>query len=156
MSKKEKGLTIIELLITISIFMGTIVVVLGLGSRAISETDYLFLQTQAVFLAEEGIEILKDDAIRSSIKSQMGGESPTFWSIDYEGTIEKKSSLEGCKENLKENSEGFYNLTGNKESPFSRCITVWEDGEALKVKTKTSFFYKGEERDVNLYRIFYE
>jgi len=156
MSKKEKGLTIIELLATIAILVTTVAVVLVLGNRAISQTDFISLHTEAVFLAREGVEILKDSSVRSDMDFGTVGDI-TYWNIDYTGEVEGKN-VGNCHEKLLENEEGFYliNSTNSTASPFSRCITVKKEEGFVRTKIDVGFVYRGSEQSVTLYRDFYE
>jgi hypothetical protein len=156
MNKKE-GLTIIELLVTISIIASTIVVVLVLGDKTVSQSNLFALNTQATFLAKEGVEILSDSTIREEIKSGLIVEEiPTYWRVNYNGEFEEDDE-DDCNVLMKIEDGEFYGYGGSEQSPFSRCITIWRPTETeLRIKARTEFEYKGEEYNVELYRIFYD
>ncbi len=156
MSKKEKGLTIIELLATIAILVTTVAVVLVLGNRAISQTDFISLHTEAVFLAREGVEILKDSSVRSDMDFGSEGDT-TYWDVDYRGNIDPRNSESECSRKLRE-SGGFYVIGSNSgtESVFHRCITAKREEGVVRTKIDVGFVYRGSEQSVTLYRDFYE
>ena len=87
MKKNKKGLTIIELLVTIAILIAAATTIMALGSRATSQTGLLSANIQATFLAKEAMELLEDSEIRDQIWN-VGGEN--YWNIDYTGTVNKK------------------------------------------------------------------
>jgi|GEM_PF-6782617 len=158
---KEKGLTLIELLATVSILVAVVVVMLALGDRAVRQTGFLGAQTQAVFLSKEAMEVVKNN--ESEIR---GEEDVTFWRVSYkEGVEEKKDSLEECKNkklNVQSTGEGipdtFYGYASGEESPFSRCVTVWPEDEngGMEVLVETFFTHGREEPSVKLHRVFYD
>ncbi len=150
--KKQEGLSMIELLATISILVSVIMVVLVLGDRSVSQATLLSTQTQAIFLAKEGVEIISDGN-REMVKDETldGNE---YWNADYINGVSFVNEQD-CKDKLKINVEGFYNHNEGVDSPFSRCIVSEMDGNKLKVIVNVYFNHKGEEQVITLYRIFY-
>jgi len=155
---KQEGLTLIELLATISILVAVVTVMLVLGDRAVGQTGYLAAQTQAVFLSKEGVEIAKEN--RGEIRAFMEEETEeSFWLLSYKEGVERKSDLQECRERLNvENSPGFYGYGSGEESPFSRCATVWPEDEdgGMEVLVETFFDHRTEEVSVKLHRTFYD
>jgi hypothetical protein len=153
---KEKGLTIIELLVTITILIATVTTVLALGNRAVSNGGLFATYTQATFLAKEALEILEDENARSNIMNAEDGVS--YWRIDYENNPEE-ANINNCYNNLRIHpTQEFYKIGSHpeKESIFSRCIIVDKSSDEIKVEVDVSFDYKNKDYSINLYRTFYE
>ncbi len=155
------GLTIIELLVTITILVATATTILVLGDRAVSHAGLFTAYTQATFLAKEGVEILSDrdirDEIRNGIEEDEDWNGVGFWHVDYKGNADPKDE-NSCKKKMRINIDNLYAIGGDEETPFSRCITIWavDEIDDLKTQTDVSFDYKGSDYSVTLYRIFYD
>ncbi len=157
MNKLEKGLTMIELLLTIAILVATTTFVLVLGDRAVSQTGLFAAYTQATFLAKEAMEILEDENVRSVILGANDGIS--YWRLDYDNDPEEDVNIEDCYSKLKLHPVyGFYKIGSHPETEtiFSRCIIIDKNGGELKIKVDVSFSYKNNDYNINLYRVFYE
>ncbi len=132
-----------------------------MGDRAVSQAGLFTTYTQATFLAKEGMEILSDSNTRGDIRNDIGNDEDWngvgFWHIDYNGNVDPKNE-NSCKMKMKINEKDFYAIGGDKETPFSRCITIWAENEDddLQAKIDVSFDYKNSDYNVTLYRIFYE
>ncbi len=145
------GLTIIELLVTITILVATVTTVLALGDRAVSQAGLFTTYTQATFLAKEGVEILSDDSVRGAVEN---GES--YWTVDYKGELVGENNINDCRKKMRTSEGDFYSYSGDDEAIFSRCITAWNEEDKMKIKVDVSFDYKNSDYNVTLYRIFYE
>lgn len=150
--KKEEGLSMIELLATISILVSVVMVILVLGDRAVSQSALFATQTQALFLAKEGMEIVGDNNKHLIKEETLEGNK--HWSADYSSGVNFINEQD-CKDKLKINNQGFYNHDAGDNSPFSRCIVSEMDGNKLKVTVNVYFSHKGKEQVITLYRIFY-
>ncbi len=163
------GLTIIELLVTITILVATATTILVLGDRAVFQAGLFTAYTQATFLAKEGMEILSDEDIRDEVREGIKDDIADgewndvgFWIIDYKGeeNVTKKTTEEECYKKLRINVDDFYAIgaPADKETLFSRCITIWADDEDddLKIQTDVSFDYRNNDYNVILHRIFYD
>ncbi len=151
--KDKKGLTIIELLVTITILVATVTTVLALGNRAVSNAGLFASYAKATFLAKEGMEIVEQE---SSIRG-IENIGTTYFVVDYKNNIEDKSETD-CYRELKINNEGFYAIGApeDKKTSFSRCIIATKEAEKLKIEVEVLFDYRGREHAINLYRIFYD
>lgn len=157
--KKTEGLSMIELLATISILVSVIMVITVLGNRAVSQSALFSVQTQAIFLAKEGMEIVTIKDNRDAIKTETLNNNK-HWNADYVSGVSFVTE-ENCKNKLRINSDNFYTHSSGSVSIFSRCITSQVVGsgppdDELRVKVNVYFNYKGEEQVVTLYRIFYD
>ncbi len=146
----KKGLTIVELLLTIAILVSAVMVILVMGDRAVFQAGLFSAQTQATFLAKEGMEIVTEEV--STIEDATGS-TPTYWVADYSTGLQQRDEIT-CKEKLKINTQGFYSLTGDTPTPFSRCITAVETAKGLEVQLEVVFDYRGES-STKLNRIFH-
>ncbi len=167
-NKHQEGLTMLELLVTISIIVLVSTVILVLGDRSLRQTDFFTKNTQAVFLAKEGVEIITDTTVRNLIRSDIeadvtGGtwNGEGYWDVDYKGTADQKSNISDCHRKLRINNEGFYAIgeSGDQETSFSRCVivTATDNLDDLKIKIEVLFDSREkEDHSVKLYRIFYD
>lgn len=153
--EKEQGLTIVELLITISILVAATTTVLVLGDRAISQIGLFSAYSQATFLAKEGMELLEDSEIRDDIWIEDG---QNYWNIDYEGSVEKRNDESDCQRKLIKNGNGLYinNNGSGEESIFSRCIKTTKENNTIEAEVMILFNYRSIDNKVNIYRLFYD
>jgi hypothetical protein len=166
-NKSEEGLTMAELLVTISIIVLIATVILVLGDKALRQTDFFAKRTQALFLAKEGVEVVTDTTIRNLIRDDIATEvtdgtwsGEGYWNVDYKGNADQRSSISDCHRKLRVNSEGFYAIGApeNQETAFSRCIivTATDESDDLELTSEVLYEHKGTDYNVNLYRIFYD
>lgn len=151
---KEKGLTMIELLLTIAILVATVTAVLALGNRAVAQTGLFATHTQATFLAKEALEILED----KNTRDQINIDGSSFWKVDYL-TIENVGSEQECYEKLgKSDIDSFFVINGipNSETNFSRCLKAQKTVDELKIEVDVAFDYKNNDYNIKLYRVFYD
>ncbi len=155
MKYKEKGLTIVELLVTISILIATVTTVLALGNRAVSNAGLFSAYSQANFLAKEGMEILEDETIRATIWTEEGAN---YWNIDYKGNVDPRDDVERCHKKLRINNEELYAIGADPlgETSFSRCVKSTKSGDELSIEIEVGFDYRNRNYSINIYRIFYD
>jgi len=155
----------LELLVTISIIVLISTVILVLGDKSLRQTDFFTKNTQAVFLAKEGMEIITDvmirDLIRGDIEVDGSWSGEGYWNVDYKGNVDQRSNISDCHRKLRVNSEGFYAIGApeNQETAFSRCVivTAADHLDDLKIKIEVLFDSREkEDHSVKLYRIFYD
>ena len=153
MNKKEKGLTMLELLVTITILVAAGTTVLALGDRAVSNAGLFTAYTQATFLAKEGMEIISDLTVREGLNIT---ETKKNYKVNYKD-FGNGFIFEGdCSEKLNIDAEGFYGHEDGEETIFARCVTLWEEGDTTKAEVSVVFDYRRDTHSVNLYRIFYD
>ncbi len=157
--QNQEGLTLLELLTTIAILVATVTTVLVLGNKAISQSELFSLHAEATFLAEEGIELLTDNDLRSQMRGEMGEVGEYYWEVDYSGQMKEETSKDNCGKMWINtvNGKRFYDHNNEgEETPFSRCLTAQKtEGNKLEVKSESFFNYRGEDYAITLYRIFY-
>ncbi len=161
MSKyNEKGLTLVELLVSIAIVMSTITAILVLGDKALLQADIFSRNRQAIFLAQEAMEVVSDENVRTIIREDINNDASWggvgYWRVNYTGNVSKTTTE--CR-SLRINTSGYYydGIVGT-ETPFSRCVTIWaEDSTSeMEVESKITFNYRYGENDVAVYRVFYD
>jgi prepilin-type N-terminal cleavage/methylation domain-containing protein len=164
-NQHQDGLTMVELLVSISIIVLISTVILVLGDKALRQTDFFSKNTQAVFLAKEGMEIVTDRSIRNIIRSDIEIDTDWsgvgYWNVDYKGNVDPRTNISDCHRKLRINSDDFYAIggPGNPETEFSRCVIVTAVDHLSELKVKIEVLFdsrEGEDHKVNLYRIFYD
>ncbi len=154
--KKEQGLTIVELLVTVTILVATVTTVLALGDRAVSNGGLFSVYTQATFLAKEAMEVLENEDARQNI--MIAGEGRTYWRLDYENDP-TETTLIDCYNKLRIHPvDGYYKIGSHpdQETIFSRCVIVDKSVGEVNVEVDVSFDYKNKDYSINLFRTFYE
>ncbi|MCF7845447.1 MAG: prepilin-type N-terminal cleavage/methylation domain-containing protein [Candidatus Pacebacteria bacterium] len=160
----QDGLTMLELLVTISIVVLISTAILVLSDRSLRQTDFFSKNNQAVFLAKEGVEIVTDTSIRNIIREDIELDASWsgvgYWNVDYKGNVDQRTELD-CHRKLRIDSSNFYAIGGisNQETDFSRCVIVTATDHLSELKTKIEVLFdsrEGEDHKVNLYRIFYD
>jgi prepilin-type N-terminal cleavage/methylation domain-containing protein len=127
------GFTIIEIIITVAILSFGILGIYGFLQPASVLTGRLPLNAAAVYLAQEGMEIVKnirDNNLKSSVGWSNGFNiCQTGCQLDYK----TKTSVEGFPNQLKAyddnnflntNSDGFYSYDSGISTKFKRKVTI--------------------------------
>jgi len=108
-TNKRKGFTLVETLVAIAIFTVSILAVMAVLANSISDTNYAKKKMTAAYLAQEGIEYVRnkrDTSILSSSSSQDGWD-------DF-----KNHFLSGTAGGI------FYPVDPNFSSDFERIISA--------------------------------
>jgi prepilin-type N-terminal cleavage/methylation domain-containing protein len=164
-NQSQDGLTMLELLVTISIIVLVSTVILVLGDKSLRQTDFFSKNVQAVFLAKEGMEIITDTSIRNIIREDIeldtGWSGTGYWNVDYKGNVDPRTDISDCHRKLRINNDDFYAIggTSDEETEFSRCVIVTAVDHLSELKVKIEVLFdsrEGEDHKVNLYRIFYD
>lgn len=128
----EKGFTLIETLVAITILLVSIGGPLTIAQKGISSAVFARDQITAFYLAQEAIEYIR--ATRDSNKLADAAGTPTGWlaglsdCVDGVCTIDTKTDeiaacgIGGCSV-LKHDGE-FYTYSGGEDSTFTRSITI--------------------------------
>ena len=160
--QKSPGFTLMEVLV--AIFLITVGV---LGAMAVVNQTTTFIQVTssrlvAAYLAQEGIEIVRN--IRES----------NFLKIHKEGEGNWDDGLTGCQAGCEADyndtalisadrylkiDAGFYNYDSGENTPFKRKIIITPDTDILKVSVEVSWQERGRSHQVtaqeNLYQWWY-
>ena len=165
-NNKKRGFTIIELILTIAVLAFGVIGIYNVFSSFVSLNSNLYSKFTAAYLAQEGVEIVKNIRDRNFVNS-------TSWSngllicnfgcqADYKaGTLVSGSNnqLQSYDPNkfLKLDSEGFYSYDGSADSIFKRKITIIEDPapDVLKVDVSVTWDFNGQSFNFNTVEYIY-
>lgn len=164
----DRGFTLVETLVAISIFTMSVITLIVILSQGITNINYAKQKVIAEYLAQEGIEYIKnirDTNVISATTTSVGwtafkAQMSTCFSIDgcyfddndlLEGgssATVKNIGINACPPgacpkllyDLGNNSNGKYNYNYGLSSPFSRTITMIPNGnDEVEVKSVVSW-----------------
>lgn len=161
---KNKGFTLVETLVSISIFTVSLLAVISVLTQGIANTTYIKTKLTATYLAQEGIEYMRNMrdtyALYDSTSAQHGWDtfnthvSPcqnngcSFGDLTYSDpqaikTMQLNPCASTCPNLLYDNSNGKYGSVGTT-SPFIRKVVVTPvaGGNEIKV-TSTVYWTQG-------------
>lgn len=126
LNNKNKGFTILELIITIFVVTIGISGVYIITSQIISYTTLSGLRLTASYLGQEGIEIVKNIRDTNCLEdvdwdTDLGVGD---WEADY--TSQSLTDPYSTSDFLKINVDGFYNYTSGTNTKFQREITIFD------------------------------
>jgi prepilin-type N-terminal cleavage/methylation domain-containing protein len=168
-SKQNKGFTLIETLIAISIFTTSIVALMSISSQGIKSTIYAKQKILATYLAQEGIEYvrnIRDTYVLYGFTSQAGWDAFNTKlsnascmtvngcyfndaSVDYASNNMPMTELtfvactsSNCANGtlLYDSSTGKYGFTSGSNSKFSRQIVVTQPNANETKMTSTIYW----------------
>jgi len=151
----KRSFTIIETLVALAIFsLGLIY----LGSsiwQSYSMSSQAVERAIAVYLAQEGLEIVKNLRSENYLKERVWNEG--LGQGDYEADYNDSSLSLYSGRNLKiDPSTGFYNYETGEFSPFKRKISIsYPSQEQMKVKVTVEWERKGQIEQFSLTEILY-
>ncbi|MCK4520752.1 prepilin-type N-terminal cleavage/methylation domain-containing protein [Candidatus Parcubacteria bacterium] len=158
---KNKGFTILELLVTIFIISIGILGASAAINKTMSLTSNYSSKLIAVSLAQEGIEIVRN--IRDGNFLEQRASPATPWNDgfvtpgDYEADYTMADGLDNWTNRyLKTNSNGFYFYSDNpiySETKFKRKITISEiadiiDPNSRAILVEVSWLEKGDTKTI--------
>lgn len=159
----QKGIILNEAIIAIGIMTISILSMMGILSRAISDTRHIQDQAKAIKLAGEGIEIarsiLDGNAVRSTgrrapIPWNEGFNQEGFYEIDYTSTALGTPLHSGLRNNLRNlrqsviNGVYFYSYTGALLTNFKRSIEIrYIHNDQIRVTARVYWTARGGRLD---------
>jgi type II secretory pathway pseudopilin PulG len=167
----QKGFTIIELLIIITVLSFGILGVYNAFYPAVALTREMSSRLTATYLAQEGIEVVR--SIRdSNIVKKSSDQKMTFASLldqcsvgcqlDYKtGTLFEASAdrLQAFDPGLllRQDVDGFYSYSDGVKTPFSRKVTISQSSgkDTLRAQVVVSWSENGKLRSVSKEAYFY-
>ncbi|MGB3988134.1 MAG: hypothetical protein WBK67_00335 [Minisyncoccales bacterium] len=156
----QSGMTFLELMVAISVLIVGISGTVGLIHRTISSATMAANQLKASYLAQEGIEVVRNIRDSSWIRDKDWLEnidsncSCCEVAYNHDGTKAMTTCQGGNPKNLKY-FQGFYGYSSNptaEESSFSRKITtsLHDGGEYLRVEATVYWDERGSTRSVSV------
>jgi type II secretory pathway pseudopilin PulG len=137
----NKSFTLIETLVAISILTTGILAISSLISYLISVSSISKQRLVAAYLAQEGIEIVRNlrDTNLISLRNWDYGLDNGEWQADYDDL--SLSSYSGTFLNLE--TSGFYGYGSGTPTNFRRVIRLQKSGDVLNINVEVSWFERG-------------
>ncbi len=151
--KKQKGFTLIELMITIFVIAIGLIGVMTLIQNTLRSASFVKLNLIASYLAQEGIELTRNVRDINWIEGENWNEGLSDGSYIMDYNDNSLSSYSDVFLNIDNN--GFYSYESGNKSKFKRRITINQmidvDGnEYLEVESDVSWNYQEEEYSVKV------
>ena len=174
-SSEDRGFTLVETLIAISIFTMSVVTLMTVLASGISNTEYAKEKITATFLAQEGIEyirnirdtyISKDTTLgwatfMGSLKNKCSSNNGCYFNADNLGYSDASMPITKinfytcgsvCTNLSYDSTSGKYGYTGSS-SPYSRKInfvSVGSDTSEIKIISTVSWKQGTKTHSINL------
>ncbi|GBD33739.1 hypothetical protein HRbin34_00023 [bacterium HR34] len=158
----KKGFSLLETMIAVAIIGIAIGGPYLVINRALSNFLDAENRFKAVFLAQEGMELVRNIRDNNFIKIVVGSENLNPWDdgltpgscyeIDYNDSSLTPCSV-GSLRNLKINSNGFYDYddSSGTDTMFKRYIIISDCGsDCLEIRSIVKWNFKGEENKYEL------
>ena len=140
--RQERGFTLIETFVAITILMITVLGPMTLLSRALQESLQIKEQIIATFLAQEGVELMMDDRNKGGTDLSDGEKGGPYSCSPFYLT-----------------NDGYVCDTGGVATPFSRVVDVTlidlETGQ-FKVTSTVSWNFRGVPKSIESYSIIFK
>lgn len=140
-NKQEKGFTFLEFLIVVFVITVGLGGVFALVPVSIYQTGYSNSRLTAIYLAQEGMEIVKNIRDQNLINSAPDPWTGLTVGANYASYSDVAlMSCGGSCPPLRRNASGFYNYTSGETTNFKRTINVSNftdsgGGECLKISS---------------------
>ena len=143
--KNKRGFTLLEVLIAVSVLVIGTVAAFSTITSTIRSTTFAKDKLIASFLAQEGIEIVKNIRNTNWIQGNAWnqGLSPGSWQADYNDSA--LSNYNGAFLNLGSNG---YSYDATSTTKFQRKITITPDPSGNELKVKVEVFWQGHTYEV--------
>jgi type II secretory pathway pseudopilin PulG len=157
--KSKRGFTLIEALIAISILIIGIVSSFILVTRALYNTNIIQDRLTASFLAQEGLELVRQIRDSNYLNKINGGSinwdnnlAPGTYRISFENGLEKIQSPNEAQLYFHDDSGLFnYISSDGKLTSFSRKINIEQiSSDELKITTIINWQTKGSEYTIQV------
>ncbi len=137
--QNQKGVTLLELMITIFVLSVGIVGIFGLIQNTLQSASLVKSRLTAAYFAQEGIELVRNirDTNWVQGKSWIDGMpdcTGEFGSGGCEIAFNDPTLVFYTGENLRMDEDGFYGYIG-EETDFKRQIIISNNGDYLEVKS---------------------
>lgn len=147
----SSGQSLVEAMVAMSLIFFGILGVYGLAARAISLNRVVADRYVAIYLASEGVEVVKNIIDANVLQRRPWNEG--LFNGEYE--IEYKDSVLRSNQGrplLHDANTGLYNYTVGEETTFRRVIKIdtLGDGEELKVVAQVSWRSRGGDYSIDI------
>lgn len=148
----KQGFTLIEVLVAIFILTVGVVGVFALINQALVSSSILINRLIASYLAQEGLEIMRNIRDTNWLESAAGAWDNGFPNAPCGVQYDKNSCPAAwADEYLKINNNGFYNHQNGIDTPFKRRISITKrdltgDGDPDMMKVKVIVTWEGRGR----------
>lgn len=149
--KKDKGFTLLEMIIATFILVIAVVGLYSLFSQIIVATSIVSSRLTAAYLAQEGIEIIRNIRDTNWLNNTNWDNELTSCSFgceaDYRtGTVNETTVLRAYENAyLNVDVDGFYSYsTSGSPTKFKRKITVTPIGDVLKISVSIEWEDRGK------------
>ncbi len=134
----QEGFTLLETLAAIFVITVAIVGIFGLITRLTATAAYLSSRLTAAYLAQEGVEIVRNirDSNWLAFRSWDTGLTGCFNGCEADHNDPFLAPWVGNGRHLLLNGQGFYSYDAGSETKFRRKITVRPNGDVLDVLVK--------------------
>jgi len=147
--KENSGFTLLEVLTSVFVLVITSLTIFSLLSASIFSLSSLKDRFVAFYLAQEGIEIVKN--IRDSNFLQGASWLSGIGTGDKQGDYLSTSLSPYSDTYLKQNSSGFFQYGSGSDTKFKRKINVTQiDANRVRVTVEVSWMEKGRPQSFTL------
>jgi Tfp pilus assembly protein PilV len=147
--KENSGFTLLEVLTSVFVLVITSLTIFSLLSASIFSLSSLKDRFVAFYLAQEGIEIVKN--IRDSNFLQGASWLSGIGTGDKRGDYSSTSLSPYSDTYLKQNLSGFFQYSSGSDTKFKRKINVTQiDANRVRVTVEVSWMEKGRPQSFTL------
>ena len=149
--KTQSGQSLIEAMVAMSIIFFGILGVYGLAARAVSLNRVVADRYIAIYLASEGIELVKNMVDANILERRPWNDGLFSGAYEVEYRDQDLRLSQGRKFLFDENN-GTYNYISGKDTNFQRTIKieVLGNGNELKVTSLVNWLSRGGDYSVDL------
>ena len=138
LNKNKKGFTLMELLISISIFSVGIVAIYSIVPNIVSITSTNINNFTASQLAREGLEVVRN--MRDSNWLNRDPWDQGLSDGDYLVEYDETSLIPFADQYLKRDSSGFYNYSSGEDTVYKRTVTISHiDADSIEVTVEVTW-----------------
>ncbi len=148
--KEEKGFTLLELLITIFIIAVGLIGAYIAAQYPLSQISVSINRLTAAYLAQEGIEIVRNVRDTNWLEGQNWKNELLCDSCQADYTSTTISQSYNDEAFLKLEANGFYNNSSGSPTRFKREIEVEDAGDRVKVIVTVRWSEKGKDYSFDL------
>lgn len=155
----KKGFTLLEMMIAIVVITVGVIAIMSLIHRAILGSQLAASRVQSAYLAQEGLEIVRN--IRDSNWLEQRENPEAVWDQnlqpgDWEVSFGDLALTPFQSRNLKING-GFYNYSSGQDTKFKRKITIaGPSSHVLEVSVEISWQERGNSYSASFYENLYD